>query len=207
MNLAKLKNMIVQFSVTKVSDDTGDAAPSVQVNYLNKTADITRLNPYPIVSNPPSRALGLKLNNQGQEENRYGILHDPYNRLKGLKEGEGGIHNSLTGSHVLLVENGDVKIVSTKDLIEEITGDILRTVTGDINQTANQVSSTSVVKHDIIAPDINLTGDVTVSDKFGCNGATAQPAAPLPVDATNLATVITLANAIKAALIANGIGQ
>lgn len=42
---------------------------------------------------------------------------------------------------------------------------------------------------------------------FGCNGAAAQPRYALGSDATDLATVITLANAMRAALIANGIGS
>lgn len=58
-----------------------------------------------------------------------------------------------------------------------------------------------------------LTGSNTVGNralqcigKFACNNATPQAAATLPADATDLATAITLVNAIKAALIANGIG-
>ena len=40
---------------------------------------------------------------------------------------------------------------------------------------------------------------------FGCNGAVPQTAVTLPANATDLATAETLVNAIKAALIANGI--
>lgn len=41
---------------------------------------------------------------------------------------------------------------------------------------------------------------------FGCNGQPPQPAVALPADATDLPTAIALVNAIKAALIADGIG-
>ncbi len=43
--------------------------------------------------------------------------------------------------------------------------------------------------------------------KFGANGKTPQAAVTLPANATDLATAIALANAMKATLIANGIAQ
>jgi hypothetical protein len=42
--------------------------------------------------------------------------------------------------------------------------------------------------------------------EFGCNGKTPQAAVTLPANATDLASAEALVNAIKAALIANGIG-
>lgn len=47
---------------------------------------------------------------------------------------------------------------------------------------------------------------LTVTAGFGCNSKTPQTAVALPANATDLPTAITLVNAIKAALIANGIG-
>jgi len=42
-------------------------------------------------------------------------------------------------------------------------------------------------------------------DAFGCNGKAPQTAVTLPANATDLTTAEALVNAIKAALIANGI--
>lgn len=49
-------------------------------------------------------------------------------------------------------------------------------------------------------------GTLVATGAFGCNSKTAQTAVVLPANATDLATAITLVNAIKVALIANGIG-
>jgi hypothetical protein len=51
-----------------------------------------------------------------------------------------------------------------------------------------------------------LFGTLTSKGAFGCNGKTAQAAYALPVASTDLPTVITLANALRAMAIANGIG-
>lgn len=51
-----------------------------------------------------------------------------------------------------------------------------------------------------------VTGALGASGAFGVNGASVQTAVVLPAAATDLASVITLANAIRSALIANGIG-
>lgn len=52
-----------------------------------------------------------------------------------------------------------------------------------------------------------VTGGLTVTTGFGCNGKAPQTAVALPANATDLATAITLVNAIKAALIADGIAS
>lgn len=52
---------------------------------------------------------------------------------------------------------------------------------------------------------LDVTGFKSVAG-LGCNGKAPQAAVVLPANATDLATVITLTNAIKAALVANGIG-
>lgn len=54
---------------------------------------------------------------------------------------------------------------------------------------------------------IDAAGDVQVLTKFGCNTKAPQGAFALGAAATDLPTVIVLANNIQAALIANGIGS
>jgi len=219
--LIKLMNTITQARVTRVSADT-ERYPSAQISSGKKVSVTTRLLPYPLIGNPTSDALGVKFNLQGQEQNSATIFHDPKARLKGLAEGEGGIHNAATGSYILLTENGDIKMVSLNDLVAQITGDVLNTiagsltntvtgdmtdtVTGDIIQTAANLSSTISGTALIQAPTINLTGNTTVSGAFGCNGASAQTVYSLGNAATNAGETQTLANNIRLALIANGIG-
>lgn len=219
--MTKLMNTITQARVTRVSPDT-ERYPSAQISSGKKLSVTTRLNPYPLFGNPPSRALAVKLNLQGQEQNSASIFHDPKNRKKELAEGVGGIENTLTGSYIGLFENGDVRIISLNDLIATITanvvntisgnmtnvitGNLTDTVTGNIVQTAADLSSTISGTATIQAPAINLTGNTTVSGAFGCNGATAQTVYSLGNAATNAGETQTLANNIRLALIANGIG-
>lgn len=54
---------------------------------------------------------------------------------------------------------------------------------------------------------VGATGATTILGGFGCNSKTAQTAYALGADSTDLPTVITLANNIRAALIANGIAS
>ncbi len=191
--LNKLINTITQGRVTRISGDS-ETYPSAQISSGRKVSATTRLLPYPLVGNPSSDALAVKLNLQGQEQNSASIFHDPKNRLRGLKEGEGGIHNSLTGSYILLMENSDIKMVSFNDLIANIaenvvntiggdltnivtgnvlntiTGNLTDTVTGNIVQTAANMSSTISGTVTITAPTINLVGAVIINGTLAMAG-------------------------------------
>jgi len=180
--IRKLVNMILHCRVIKISDDT-ENYPSVQISYYGKAADATRLMPYPLVGNATLTSLGLKLNVGADEGNRVVILHDPKNRVRGLLEGEGGIQNTITGDHVLLRDTG-IEILANSDMTVDITGDLNITVT-----------------------KATINGDLAVGDAFGCNGATPQASAPLGAVATDLGSVIALANAMRTALVADGIGS
>jgi len=57
------------------------------------------------------------------------------------------------------------------------------------------------------AGKVRFGGDVTTTGKLGVNGKEAQPPYTLGPAATDLASTVTLVNNIRAALIANGIGQ
>ena len=69
---------------------------------------------------------------------------------------------------------------------------------------ATKKITTAQIKADPTTPSGGST--VTAVGAFGCNGKTAQTVATLGADGSDLATTQALANAIKAALIANGIG-
>lgn len=69
--------------------------------------------------------------------------------------------------------------------------------------TAN--AAVNIATQNTVRATYNASG-LKVINGFGCNGKAPQAAVTLPADATDLASAITLLNAIKAALIADGIG-
>jgi hypothetical protein len=77
------------------------------------------------------------------------------------------------------------------------------TLSGTVSGGGNQVNNVVVGASN---PGAGTFTALASTGAFGCNGATAQAAYSMPADATDLATAITLANGIKAALVANGIG-
>jgi hypothetical protein len=69
----------------------------------------------------------------------------------------------------------------------------------------------STYPNTVTATDLTAKGASSLQDTtvklFGANGKTPQAAYALPANGTDLATTQTLANAIKALLIANGLGR
>jgi hypothetical protein len=86
------------------------------------------------------------------------------------------------------------------------------TMNGNIREVTNQAGDIvwirgATEKLRINAAGALAAGTFTVTGAFGCNGSSAQTAVALGAASTDLATVITLANNIRTALIANGIGS
>ena len=102
-------NFIKQAYKTLVKGDTS-AYPQGQSKYNDKTTDYNRLSVYGLCSNAPVGSHVLLIGSQGQESTKFGIENDFLNRLKGLKEGEVALYNTLTQSLVLLKENGDIRV-------------------------------------------------------------------------------------------------
>lgn len=138
--VAKIRNMVSQVRVTKSSSDS-EMFPSAQVSYHKKIVDMTRLVPYPLISNPAVDSLGVKLNIEGQEKNTVCIFHDPQNRLKNLKEGEGGIHNALTGAFVLLDADGNVHVFTDENVIIELNKLSIRNETAELIDLISQMNT------------------------------------------------------------------
>lgn len=167
--IRKLINMILHARVTKVSDDA-ELYPSVQIAYLGKVADATRVLPYPLVGNPRLDSLGLKLNVGADEGNRVVILHDPKNRVKGLLEGEGGIANSITGDFILLKEDG-IEIFTNGNSNVTVSGDSDITVSGFANVNVN-LSSNITVNGDVnlVALKTSIKGNVNIDGNLNITG-------------------------------------
>lgn len=141
----QISQMIKMGVISFVGFDT-TAYPQVQVSYNGKTSNAVRLSPYGLVSNPPTGSFTLLFSANGQESVKFALTADMINRLKGLKEGECALFNCLTGSYVLLNENGDVIVLAKGDLIATVEG---------------SASIEAAVTLTLKAPTIILDGDVT----------------------------------------------
>lgn len=172
----KILAIIKQAVVSLVTDDTSPY-PQGQATYNGKPTNHTRLSPYGLVSNPPKDSWVLLLSSMAQSAVKFGIASDMLRRIKGLKEGECGLYNTLTQSFILLLENGDcsadikgnVLVNATGNLTATIDGDISATAggditanapTGDINASAENVNATATTEINLTAPLINLNGQV-----------------------------------------------
>jgi len=84
---------------------------------------------YGICANPPQDSHILLLSGPGGESDKYGICNDFLARKKNLKEGEAALYNTLTGSWVLMKEDGTidmkghVNIEGTLHVTESITSE------------------------------------------------------------------------------------
>lgn len=190
-------NQIKLGKVTRNSSDE-EPIPKLQITYLEKVADAALLLPYGLTSRPiPGDTLCLVINIQGQEENRIAIPLGSTKRKKGLKDGETVLENQKAGSFLYMREDGTLEIQIPQDLLTIVKA-IAITASGDTNL------DTSALK--ITTPSSEITGTLKSGGGFGCNGKAPQGSYSLGAPATNLATVIALANNIRQALINNGIG-
>lgn len=188
-----------QIKLGKVTLNTSDeeSIPSLQLTYLGKVANAALLLPYGLTARPPKDTLCLVINIGGQEENRIAIPLGTAKRKKGLKDGETVIENQITGSFLYMREDGTLEINIPKDL---------ETIVTAISIQASGETILQTTKLTINAPATETSGSAKIGAAFGCNGRPAQASYSLGDPATNLATCITLANNIRAALLANGIG-
>lgn len=189
-----------QIKLGKVTLNTNDeeSIPSLQLTYLGKVANAALLLPYGLTARPPKDTLCLVINIGGQEENRIAIPLGTAKRKKGLKDGEVVIENQVTGGFSYLREDGTLEVNIPENL---------EAIVKAISVIASAATLLQTTKLTVDSPETILTGSGKIDGAFGCNGKTPQGSHSLPAPATNLATVIALANAIRAALIANGIGS
>lgn len=86
------------------------------------------------------------------------------------------------------------------------------TMVGNVREIDNQagdivLKTGSAERARASSTGLGVTGALSSSGAFGCNGKTAQASAALGAAATDLASAITLVNNIRQTLIANGIGS
>lgn len=199
----KLKQMIKQGVITKVSDDS-EVYATAQAEYNGKTTSYTRLSPYGLDTNPPKGTWVLFLSSEAQEAVKFGVAHDFLKRFKNLKEGEVALYNTLSKSFIFLKENGDIEVDAKNDLIANVVNDMTATIgndatidiTGNMDTTVGGNMSTTVtgdmeatVTGDIAAT--STTGDIDVTATLGDITNTAAVG--------NVSSVATLGNIVSTA--------
>lgn len=154
--------------------------------------------PYGLTARPPNDTLCLVINIGGQEENRIAIPLGTTKRKRGLKPGETVLENQITESFLYLREDGTLEVEIPENLETRVKA---------ISVKASGETVLETTKLSIISSETDISGSAKIGTAFGCNGKAPQGSYPLGAVATNLATVIVLANNIRAALIADGIGS
>ena len=156
----KAWTIIKQAVVSLVTDDS-TSYPQGQATYNGKTTAHTRLSPYGLVSNPPKDSWVLLLSSMAQSAVKFGIASDMLRRIKGLKEGECGLYNTLTQSFILLFENGDCSADIKGNVLVNATGNLTATIDGDISATAGGDITANAPSGDIVASAENVNATAT----------------------------------------------
>lgn len=135
-----MNNLFNLIKWTRLNSKSSKGGRLNNVEYLGSDAQSIMVYQYGIGAHPPQGSLGLTFSVLGSEGNKATIPMAPINISKGdLLPGEVYVSNLLTGSTVLMKENGDINI----------------TCNGSLNITSlNSVNITS--------PSIVLNGDVTL---------------------------------------------
>lgn len=175
---SRLINLIKTGKLISV-DDSGNLRSGV-VSFLGKNQKVNVFTPYGLMHNPPINSLSFLCCLLGKESNILSFSDDPINRpLKNLKEGEVALGNYKTGDYVYFDEDGNFKGVVTKDFnfiigndqIESVGNDKTVTAGNDINLTAtNNINLTATTSISLNAPQINITGALTMIGGIGMTG-------------------------------------
>lgn len=185
--MRSLRQIIKQAVISLVTDDSHDY-PRGQADYNGKTTEFLRYSPYGLESNPPKGIWVLLLDSQGQESTKIGLSADYLNRIKNKKSGEVRLRNTITGSNILLKEDGNIEIDCKNNLTATVAGNANINVAGNVaetvggNVTANvtgNVNATAVGNIDFTAPNITLNGNIIL------NGSVSGTGGSTPIVATN----------------------
>lgn len=168
--------------------DKGKTFPVQEADVLGRVGDYSIVSPYGLYADLP-------FNTFVKEIGPGVLVSATINRPSDLAQGEPAFFHPTTDTRIVARNSGDLDIFS-------IAGE----EKANVNISCKQANITADDSTTITAPDIILAGKVT-TEEFGTNGKSAQASATLSAVATDLPTVIALANTIRAALIANGIGS
>lgn len=121
------------------SDDTGNFRFG-QFFYQGQTSKGQIFTPYGFYHNPPNDSLAIMFAQNGQDSNRIAMVSDPKNRKKNLAKGEAGIENAVTGSFVLMKEDGSIEIDAAGAVTVNAGAEVTITAATNVTVTADNVS-------------------------------------------------------------------
>lgn len=157
MNLIQKVKAIFKIARLISVNDTAAIQQGV-FSYMGSTPRGQIFVPYGVMMNPPAGSQVAVFSQNGNESNAIGFASHPNLRtLQNLASGEYGISNYLTGSYLILKENGDIEISSEADVT------ISKAV--NVNITATGTATLNI-------PSIDITGDVNITGDLVNNGVT-----------------------------------
>lgn len=107
---------MIKIAETKEVMQDGKMFPVVRIAYLEKIVDAAVISQSGIHSSPERGAPALLICLDGNEAKRMIIPLSSFARNKDLKEGETEVGNFKVSSTIKFDENGNVNIVSSKDV-------------------------------------------------------------------------------------------
>lgn len=161
----RIKN-IVKVARLVSYDDSGNFSRGV-ASYMGKEVPLMDMKSYGHASRPPANSMCLVFAQNGQESNAIAIIDDPKRRtLKGLKEGESGLYNQLTGDYIYLKEDSNVEIKTAK--VTLLVGDT--TVTIEDGQVTIDAADTTMNGNLQVNGTINATDDINTEADMNADG-------------------------------------
>lgn len=154
---------MTQRCLTSNNNDDSGSFPVRQVSFDKKVANAEIITPYGFDHNPPLNALGVMLDVNGQAENRAAMITDPLRRKKNLKTGEVSVGNRIAGSEVYFEEDGNVRIVTPKNLVITVAEDGEITISGALTMNVSGITT--------INSDVVINGSLVVNDAVTVNNS------------------------------------
>lgn len=163
--MTDIKNLIKRAYLT-LPDADNEQFTRAQCEYFGKTTFTETIYPYGLYANAPPGSLLLLFQVNGQEENLVGIPYNPLNRFDSLKPGEVVVGNPATGSYVKFDLEGNIEVISKKDIKANIEGKCDITCAQDATIKAPNIN---------LVGNVHVTGTITTSGiaNFGGTGAAA----------------------------------
>lgn len=145
MNIMQRLKSLFKIARLVSSDDSGNFQQG-NFYYMGSTPKGQIFVQYGDLMRPPDGAQMAVFAQNGNESNAIAFASDPKNRtVKDLAPGERGIANYISGSYILIRNNGNIEIISQ----------------ADVTVTAPTVTITSAV---------TITGNVTINGNLVNNG-------------------------------------
>lgn len=146
MNMSQICQMIK--GVFKIGRNTAynDAPdlPKVTVVYQGQELQAYSHLPYGFICHPTSNGVAFICAQNGQQANPVAIIGNSKQRgQRNLTQGEVGLENFLTGSFVLLRENGDIEVNSVRDVVVNAANNVSVNAGDSVNVVAaNNITAT-----------------------------------------------------------------